>query len=80
MSRRTTLAFMTTALLGLAVANALPQIAFAQSNMVGTWKLNLAKSTYRGARRPSQIQNQPRQSPFGCNGRGIYRGSADVRG
>jgi hypothetical protein len=33
------------ALLGLAVAATLPQVGFAQTNL-GTWKLNLAKSTY----------------------------------
>src|SRR5262249_54714812 len=35
----------TITLLGLAVAVTLPQAAFAQTNL-GTWKLNLAKSTY----------------------------------
>jgi hypothetical protein len=56
MNRRTTLAWTTTALLGLTVATALPQIVFAQSNMVGTWKLNLAKSTYSpGAPPPRSI-------------------------
>jgi hypothetical protein len=46
MTRRRTLTLTTMALLGLAVA-ALPQVGFAQSNSsVGTWKLNLAKSTY----------------------------------
>jgi hypothetical protein len=35
------------ALLGLAVATALPQTGLAQSNpMIGTWKLNLAKSKF----------------------------------
>ena len=44
MNRRT---FTTTALLGLAVATALPQAGLAQSNpLIGTWKLNLAKSKY----------------------------------
>jgi len=50
MNRRT---LTTMALLGLAVvfATALPQTGFAQSNplhnsLIGTWKLNLAKSTY----------------------------------
>jgi hypothetical protein len=46
MNRSTKLVLTMTALLGLAVATALPQIGFAQSNMIGTWKLNLAKSTY----------------------------------
>ena len=44
MNRRT---FTTMALLGLAVATALPQAGLAQSNSrIGTWKLNLAKSKY----------------------------------
>ena len=44
MNRRT---FTTIALLGLAVATALPQAGLAQSNpLIGTWKLNLAKSKY----------------------------------
>jgi hypothetical protein len=39
------------ALLGFAIATVLPQIGFAQTNsvlnsLVGTWKLNLAKSTF----------------------------------
>jgi hypothetical protein len=42
MNRRT---LTTMALLGLAVAASLPQAGFAQTNL-GTWKLNLAKSTY----------------------------------
>jgi len=45
MNRRTT----TMAMLGLAIvfATALPQIGFTQSNpFLGTWKLNLAKSTF----------------------------------
>jgi hypothetical protein len=47
MTRRSTLTLTTMALLGLAVATALPQAGFAQSNpLIGTWKLNLAKSTY----------------------------------
>jgi hypothetical protein len=41
---------MTLAILALVFVAALPQIGFAQSNafksLVGTWKLNLAKSTY----------------------------------
>jgi hypothetical protein len=41
------------ALLGLAVATALPQTGLAQSNpLIGTWKLNLAKSKYIGAPPP----------------------------
>ena len=44
MNRRT---FTTTALFGLAVATALPQVGLAQSNpLIGTWKINLAKSKY----------------------------------
>ena len=44
MNRRT---FTTIALLGLAGATALPQAGLAQSHpMIGTWKLNLAKSKY----------------------------------
>jgi hypothetical protein len=43
MNRRT---LTTMALLGSAVATALPQVGFAQSNpWIGTWKANLAKST-----------------------------------
>jgi hypothetical protein len=43
MNRRIT----TMALLGLAVATILPQVGLAQSDpLIGTWKLNLAKSTY----------------------------------
>jgi hypothetical protein len=44
MNRRT---LTTIVLLGLAVATALPQIAFAQTDsFLGTWQLNLAKSKY----------------------------------
>jgi hypothetical protein len=47
MTRRSTLTLTTMALLGLAVAAALPQIGFAQSDpFVGTWQLNLAKSKF----------------------------------
>jgi hypothetical protein len=47
MTRRSTLTLTTIALLGLAVSTALPQTGFAQSDpLIGTWKLNLAKSTY----------------------------------
>src|ERR1700676_3573059 len=47
MNRRTALTLTTTALLGLAVATALPQTGVAQSNpWIGTWKTNVAKSTY----------------------------------
>jgi hypothetical protein len=45
MTRRTTLMLTGMTLLGLAIA--VPHTAFAQSNSsVGTWKLNLTKSTY----------------------------------
>jgi hypothetical protein len=44
MNRRT---LTTMALLGLAVATALPQTGFAQSSpLIGTWKLNLDKSKF----------------------------------
>jgi hypothetical protein len=47
MTRRSALTLTTIALLGLAVATALPQIGFAQSDpLIGTWKLNLARSTF----------------------------------
>ena len=47
MNRRATLTLTTIALLGLAVATALPRAGFAQSNsLIGTWKINLAKSKY----------------------------------
>jgi hypothetical protein len=43
---RTTLILTGMTLLGLAIA-ALPRVGFAQSDpLIGTWKLNLAKSTY----------------------------------
>jgi hypothetical protein len=47
MNRRTTIMLTGMTLLGLAIA-ALPQVGFAQSvnPWIGTWKLNLAKSTY----------------------------------
>ncbi len=59
MTRRSTLTLTTMALLGLAVATALPQIGFAQSNPeIGTWKLNLAKSKYSPGPPPrSQTSN-----------------------
>jgi hypothetical protein len=44
MNRRT---FTTMALLGLVLPTALPQAGIAQSNpLIGTWKINLAKSKY----------------------------------
>jgi hypothetical protein len=46
MNRRTTLMLTAMSLLGL-VITALPQPSFAQSDpLIGTWKLNLAKSTF----------------------------------
>jgi hypothetical protein len=46
MNRRT-LTTITLVLLGVVFATALPQAGFAQSDpAIGTWKLNLAKSTY----------------------------------
>jgi hypothetical protein len=49
------------ALLGLVVSTALPQAGLAQTNL-GTWKLNLAKSTYS----PGPA---PRSSTFTFKGR-----------
>jgi hypothetical protein len=49
MTRRSALTLTMIALLGLVVlfTTALPRIAFAQSDpLIGTWKLNLARSTY----------------------------------
>jgi hypothetical protein len=47
MCRRTKFTLRTMVLLGLAIATALPQIAFAQTDpFLGTWQLNLAKSKY----------------------------------
>jgi hypothetical protein len=47
MCRRTGFTLRTMVLLRLAIATALPQIAFAQSDpFLGTWQLNLAKSKY----------------------------------
>ena len=52
MNRRT---FTTTALLGLAVATALPQAGLAQSNpLIGTWKVNIEKSKFTGTAFRSQ--------------------------
>jgi hypothetical protein len=46
MNRRTTFMLTGMALLGLAVT-ALPQVSFGQSNpLIGTWKINFAKSKY----------------------------------
>jgi hypothetical protein len=45
--RRSTLTTMALLVSAVALATALPQIGFAQSDpLIGTWKLNLAKSTY----------------------------------
>jgi hypothetical protein len=55
MNRRTTLTLTSMALLFLAavLTTAVPQIGQAQSNpLIGTWKLNLAKSKYLGAPAP----------------------------
>jgi hypothetical protein len=47
MNRRATLSLTGATLLGLAVATAFPQIAFAQTDpFLGTWQLNLARSKY----------------------------------
>jgi hypothetical protein len=56
MTRRSTLTQTTMVLLGLAVATVLPQIAFPQSHpWLGTWKLNLAKSTFSPGPPPRSI-------------------------
>jgi hypothetical protein len=55
MNRRTTLALTSMALLLLAtlIAMTVPKVGLAQSNpLIGTWKLNLAKSKYSGAPPP----------------------------
>jgi hypothetical protein len=55
MYRRT---LMTTALLSLAVATALPQTGFSQTDpRLGTWRLNLAKSKFSGPAPRSQTVN-----------------------
>jgi hypothetical protein len=56
MNRRS---FTTMALLGFAVATALPQAGLAQSNpLIGTWKLNLEKSKFTPGTAPrSQTAN-----------------------
>src|SRR5215468_3779410 len=54
MNRRTTLALTSTAVLFLAAGlnTALPEIGLAQSNpLIGTWKLNVVKSSLAAARR-----------------------------
>jgi hypothetical protein len=66
MNPRTTLTLTTIAMLCLAVvfATALPQLGLAQSNSwLGTWQLNLAKSTYA----PGQA---PKSSTFNFQGVG----------
>jgi hypothetical protein len=56
MTRRSTLTLTTIALLGLAVATVLPQIAFAQTDpFLGTWQLNLAKSKYTPGPPPKSL-------------------------
>ena len=61
MNRRTTLTLASMALFFLpaVLATAVPEIGLAQSNpLIGTWKLNLAKSKYMGAPPPrSQTLN-----------------------
>jgi len=55
MNRRTTLALTSMALFFLAavLTTALPEIGLAQSNpLIGTWKLNVAKSRYSGSPPP----------------------------
>jgi hypothetical protein len=57
----------TTALLGLAVATALPQAGFAQSNpWIGTWNTNLAKSTFS----PGPPPRGPQTFTFQTEGQG----------
>jgi hypothetical protein len=59
MIRSSTLTLTRIALLGLAVlfTTALPQIGFAQSDpLIGTWKLNLPKSTYSPGPPPTTFQ------------------------
>jgi hypothetical protein len=52
MNRRTTCMLTGMTLLGLAIA-AIPQVGFAQSNpLIGTWKINLAKSKYSPGPQP----------------------------
>src|SRR5437899_12903186 len=55
MNRRTTLTLTSMALFFLAavLTTAVPEIGLAQSNpLIGTWKLNLAKSKYMGVPPP----------------------------
>jgi hypothetical protein len=57
--RRSTLTTRALLVSAVALATALPQIGFAQSDpLIGTWKLNLAKSTYSPGPAPkSQTTN-----------------------
>src|SRR6516225_7333959 len=58
MNWRTTLTLRTMGLLFLAavLATAVPEIGLAQSNpLIGTWKLNLAKSRFSGSPPPRSI-------------------------
>ena len=56
MCRRTKFTLTTMVLLGLAVATAFPQIAFAQTDpFLGTWQLNLAKSKYSPGPPPRSV-------------------------
>jgi hypothetical protein len=69
MTRRRTLTPTTIALPGLAVlfATALSQIGFAQSDpLIGTWKLNLAESTYSPGPPPSS-----QTATFQADGQGL---------
>jgi hypothetical protein len=78
MNRRTTLTLTTTALLFSALAMALPQIGFAQSNSsAGTWKLNLARSKFSPGPPPGsstlafQVEGQSlRAAAEGIDGQG----------
>jgi hypothetical protein len=53
---------MTLAFLAVLFAAALPQASFAQSNpLVGTWKIDLAKSKYTPGPLPKASRGLPRQ-------------------
>ena len=77
MNRRT-LPTMTLAFLAVLFATALPQASFAQSNpLVGTWKINLAKSKYtpgplpKSLTRTTEAVGQSFKTTFeGINGQG----------
>jgi hypothetical protein len=69
MTRRKLLTLATMALLGLTVATVSPQLGFAQSNpWIGTWKLNLAKSTYSPGPPPKS-----QTATFEAVGQGVMR-------